>query len=430
MSLNPTNPNTITETNSQVWIAYRSKNYSGLTQLAKDAFADFSILTNSMPQATIFHQAVTDNADGRLKAIENGFKEGNRANTSIINTINKLWNEKTALYRAAESLYLHYRGTKFEILSLLVSIGADPNIPFKSPKGSIRKPIDVVFPLDLKTTLNPDLLTCLQHGELVRANNLLKELQSNPSNLVKIQDDDNNNGMILAIKFKNNDNNNNNNNNCSENHVLEVIKNLKICGEDFNHANVHQETVLGIAIIKGYRKIINYLILLQPPDSWLYNSCGTIVHLAAGCDAKDVDILTLLINNKPSCIKDKNGIGRTPLHYVKCIEAASCLIDAGADVNAKDENEATPISCTRPKDELLSDWMRLFDPNLDEQAKAQIIKNRSWAQSVLNKISQLLPNPAIDLPNSVIRGAQSLLEEAKPAIANMLIRALASYLRG
>ena len=55
------------------------------------------------------------------------------------------------------------------------------------------------------------------------------------------------------------------------------------------------------------------------------------------------DVLKSLISADPSLVHSRGGDGQTPLHFAATTEIADLLIDAGADINARDvDHESTP----------------------------------------------------------------------------------------
>ena len=398
---------TVTEKNSPIWAAYHQKDYARLTQLAKDSMVDFSVKTIST-QKTIFHKCVVDNAGDRLKAILGGFTERTQPNSTIPKALNEQWNKKTPLFMAAESIYLYYKGTQRKMIEMLLSLGADREI---SCDG--KRPVDVAPPAT-KNAFNPDLYTCFLNGEFNELLIRLKSVQRNSkgksenSILSKIIDSSRNNSMLLAIKKGNETGQ-------PEDLILEIIKALKSCGEDVNHENIYKENILVLAFIHGYRKIISYLIYEVNMPTSLNTPEGSIVHLAAQCDANDVDMLKLFLDRDPNSAKTKNKIGQTPLHFVKTTEAIDCLCLHGADVNDEDTEKHSPIQMAAMKDEKLADWMRLYDPNLKPEEKAAIIKKYDWVGPIKERIKSVT-SASVDLIGSAAWKSAELAAQATAAI--------------
>lgn len=110
---------TLNEDNSPVWKAFKAKSHDELTELAKKPDADFSVLTKKT-QKTIFHKCISESTScERLKAISKGYKEGNKANTSIAKTINRPWNGQTPFVYACK------QKKDNKILRCLASMGAN-----------------------------------------------------------------------------------------------------------------------------------------------------------------------------------------------------------------------------------------------------------------------------------------------------------------
>ncbi|MBP7074844.1 MAG: ankyrin repeat domain-containing protein [Rhabdochlamydiaceae bacterium] len=417
MSINNTvNPIRTTQENSQVWIAYINKDHNALTQLAKDATADFGVLTTSTKK-TIFHKIVLENADDRLKAITNGFVDGNCVNRSIPKAVNQLYQDKTPLYLAAESSYLSWIGSQKTMIELLISLGARQDIEYQG-----KMPIDVA-PMGVRSAFKADLLTCLLNGEFDDALILLRKIRGSSIKdasgniLPPFKDSDENNYMLLAItkgkQYRK-----------SENIILEIIRVLKDCGENINHLNKRRETVLGLAIVNGYRKIISSMIL-EPDLIWESDiPGGTIVHLAAQCQSKDVDILELLVNQKPECVNLRNRNGQTPLHLVSSIEAVTCLCTNGADSNAQDNQGKTPVQLAAIKEKKLADWMRLYEPKKTEVEIEEIKKKHSKNETLKGGISKIAADSLNAVGPALTKAAGVAIEAAGAALTASALAAL------
>ena len=84
----------------------------------------------------------------------------------------------------------------------------------------------------------------------------------------------------------------------------------------------------------------------------------------------DADTMNMLIASDPSTAKQANGIGQTGLHVAALwgnFEVAMMLIDAGANINAKNQFGVTRLASAVPNDHIT--MVQLL---LDERADPQI----------------------------------------------------------
>ena len=70
---------------------------------------------------------------------------------------------------------------------------------------------------------------------------------------------------------------------------------------------------------------------------------GAAVDVFAAAHLGMVDRLRALVDGDPSLVHARGGDGKTPLHCARTVEIARCLIERGADVDARDvDHESTP----------------------------------------------------------------------------------------
>lgn len=70
---------------------------------------------------------------------------------------------------------------------------------------------------------------------------------------------------------------------------------------------------------------------------------GAVVTVHAAARLGMIDRLKELIAADPALVHARGGDGQTPLHFASTIEIAECLLDHGADINARDvDHESTP----------------------------------------------------------------------------------------
>ena len=71
-------------------------------------------------------------------------------------------------------------------------------------------------------------------------------------------------------------------------------------------------------------------------------SRGATVNAYAAARLGRLDHLKELIAADPACVHSRGGDGQTPLHVASTVEIATCLLDAGADIDARDvDHEST-----------------------------------------------------------------------------------------
>jgi ankyrin repeat protein len=70
---------------------------------------------------------------------------------------------------------------------------------------------------------------------------------------------------------------------------------------------------------------------------------GATVDVHAAAKLGRLDRLKELLREDPALARARGGDGQTPLHVARTVEIAKCLIDAGADIDARDvDHESTP----------------------------------------------------------------------------------------
>ena len=70
---------------------------------------------------------------------------------------------------------------------------------------------------------------------------------------------------------------------------------------------------------------------------------GALVNVNAAAKQGLVETVRRLIAEDPSCVHARGGDGQTPLHVAQTVDIARVLLDAGADIDARDvDHESTP----------------------------------------------------------------------------------------
>ena len=107
------------------------------------------------------------------------------------------------------------------------------------------------------------------------------------------------------------------------------------------------ESPLVVACVKGSLNIVKYLLenygdIIDINSMGWYSYTQTLTPLIAACQSSNDDIIQYLVSKGADVNKADSSNGDTPLHYVKSIEAAKCLVANGADIN-KLNNEGVSV---------------------------------------------------------------------------------------
>ena len=96
----------------------------------------------------------------------------------------------------------------------------------------------------------------------------------------------------------------------------------------------------------GFRDLAAHLIAKHPEHVNARDDCeDTPMHAAVGRGNTDINILSLLLEHD-GYVDSRGGCGLTPLHWASSrgiLSAGKCLLDHGADINAREVDDWTPL---------------------------------------------------------------------------------------
>lgn len=122
------------------------------------------------------------------------------------------------------------------------------------------------------------------------------------------------------------------------------VKDLLNQGVNIESLNIKGQTPLYAALSNNRLEIAGILLkegsLIQELDA----QKNLAIHLAAA--RGDVEQVKILTDKDPIAVNKQDADGKTPLHYVAStnnVEVAQILCDKGADVNARNHKENTPL---------------------------------------------------------------------------------------
>jgi ankyrin repeat protein len=82
---------------------------------------------------------------------------------------------------------------------------------------------------------------------------------------------------------------------------------------------------------------------LAPDEAAPLIERGAIVDVHGAAHLGMLDRLEELVGRDPSLVHARGGDGKTPLHWASTVEVAGCLLDRGAEIDARDvDHESTP----------------------------------------------------------------------------------------
>jgi ankyrin repeat protein len=99
---------------------------------------------------------------------------------------------------------------------------------------------------------------------------------------------------------------------------------------------------------------------------------GAVVDTCAAAHLNRADLLSILIAEQPARVNERGGDGQTPLHFARSRTVVDLLLDAGADIDARDvDHRATPAQ-----------WMLNRTPGAGRFALARYLVERGASTDV------------------------------------------------
>lgn len=126
-------------------------------------------------------------------------------------------------------------------------------------------------------------------------------------------------------------------------------------------------------------------------------AAGAIPDACAAANLDRFDLLRRMLIEDPSRVHERGGDGQTPLHFARSVRVADLLLDAGADIDARDvDHRATPAQ-----------WMLAGQRGTGRYDLARHLVDRGAAVEVFLAAALGLTDCALAL----VRGEPSLLDQ-------------------
>jgi ankyrin repeat protein len=113
---------------------------------------------------------------------------------------------------------------------------------------------------------------------------------------------------------------------------VEVVRLLIERGAHLKTAAVKGISLLAVAAIEGRTEVVQLLLSAKvTPDIFAAAALG------------DLDRVKRLLQDNAAFVHERTFDGKTPLHFCRDVKMADVLLAAGADINALDDSEQTPL---------------------------------------------------------------------------------------
>lgn len=161
------------------------------------------------------------------------------------------------------------------------------------------------------------------------------------------------------------------------------VKDLLNQGVNIESLNIKGQTPLYAALSNNRLEIAEILLKEGSMVQELDAQKNLAIHLAAA--RGDVEQVKILTDKDPIAVNKQDADGKTPLHYAaptNHVEVAQILCDRGADINARDHKENTPLhdAATTPHDNkemvkfLVDKGADVLAKNIEKQIPLDIAK--------------------------------------------------------
>jgi ankyrin repeat protein len=199
---------------------------------------------------------------------------------------------------------------------------------------------------------------------------------------------------------------------------LDIIKYLV----DIKGAYFGTNYSLYVAVQNGYLDIVKYLVDEKGADFNVMEGyySDTPLHFAA--KNGHLDVVKYLVDEKGANVNAENTSWYTPLHMAAWggyLNVVKYLVEKGADINAKDKGNRTPLDLTNTRDVIK------YLQGLNTHRSRRDVFHDSWtSNSIVNWVKGLLPStelPALLTSKTYNNSTTTIAPEVNATVVNNTI---------
>lgn len=264
------------------------------------------------------------------------------------------------------------------------------------------------------------LIDCFREGNFSAANRCLDELQGRGLDALDANESDRQKNSFLMLAIKGGKEHK-----IPEENILQILRTLVELKDDINQQNKRDETVLSLAVVGDYCRIVEYLLFEVDVDVKKSTTRfgDTILHTAAEANAS-LEIIQLFLNSSArELLNYRNQQKQLPLHFVKRLDVCDAFCKAAPDVLTKETIAQLRKLYGRLSHSDYREMSRVLDSYDSDLSALPVTKDfQQWGGEFLDELSKSVVLPVLEhVGGATVDVVTTGIDEKKKKIKEKLL---------